>query len=49
MIKDFGKYVEDVKHGLGKGGKDHLSFDELKKLAKEFKNEWFRFATKILV
>ena len=39
MIKDFGKYVEDVKNASGRGGKDHLSFDKLKELAQEFKGE----------
>ncbi len=36
--RDFGKFIEDIKRDEGRGGRDNFGFDELKDLAKEFKD-----------
>lgn len=38
--KEFGKFVEDVKYEMGRGGADNLSWNDLDELAKEFLAEF---------
>ena len=37
-LHDFGKYIEKMKKNSGRGGRDNFSFEELRDLAREFKD-----------
>ena len=36
QTRNFGKYVEQTKHGVSRGGRDNFSLDELRDIAEKF-------------